>query len=188
MMTVLRNEPSRVEAIVLKKRLGANASGRILWEKLQETGDYLTAGRAIKVLKEQRALSREHEKTDSTDEDNLLAILTELQQERLMDRPRNKRDCCAMLKYCASTDPNLAAHILEETTAPFSQLSTEELLKPLRDRLECLGRGYPNERFRSTRHSKEFVGAIYGALGVFQRRVTIDSDRRSDSGLDTNLC
>eukprot|EP01055_Gregarina_sp_Pseudo9_P000395 Gregarina_sp_Pseudo_9__394@NODE_1258_length_1736_cov_26_146140_g1183_i0_p1_GENE_NODE_1258_length_1736_cov_26_146140_g1183_i0NODE_1258_length_1736_cov_26_146140_g1183_i0_p1_ORF_typecomplete_len345_score42_76_NODE_1258_length_1736_cov_26_146140_g1183_i05291563 len=170
-MTVLKNEPSRVEAIALKQKLSASESGRILWEKLLGSGDYLTAARAIEVLQEQRAARAEEQlslgqdkRTDPTDEEALLALLAKLQQERLMDRPRNRKDCCAMLEYCTSVDPYLASRILEETAVPCSRLSTEELFKPFKDRFELLR----NVRVRSTRYSKEFVGAIYRALNVDQ--------------------
>eukprot|EP01055_Gregarina_sp_Pseudo9_P000812 Gregarina_sp_Pseudo_9__811@NODE_1519_length_1527_cov_34_316532_g1407_i0_p1_GENE_NODE_1519_length_1527_cov_34_316532_g1407_i0NODE_1519_length_1527_cov_34_316532_g1407_i0_p1_ORF_typecomplete_len347_score33_17_NODE_1519_length_1527_cov_34_316532_g1407_i03451385 len=164
---MLKNQTSRVETIALKKNLGASESGRLLLERLQSAGECLTAARAIEALKQRRAVGQEEsQKWDASDEDKLFAILRDLQKEHLMDRPNNRRDCRAMLKYCCSTDPNLASRILEETASPLAELSTEKLLKHLKERFNFLGSIYPDMRLRSTRYSVEFVESIYRALNV----------------------
>eukprot|EP01055_Gregarina_sp_Pseudo9_P004733 Gregarina_sp_Pseudo_9__4732@NODE_4939_length_350_cov_3_038585_g4601_i0_p1_GENE_NODE_4939_length_350_cov_3_038585_g4601_i0NODE_4939_length_350_cov_3_038585_g4601_i0_p1_ORF_typecomplete_len102_score4_65N_Asn_amidohyd/PF14736_6/0_0065_NODE_4939_length_350_cov_3_038585_g4601_i015320 len=85
-------------------------------------------------------------------------------QERLMDRTKNKNDCRIMLKYCADTDPNLALRIVQETT-PSPQLEDPEFWKEFRDDFDFMSRVVPWGVVMSSDSPVEFVGRVYRALG-----------------------
>eukprot|EP01055_Gregarina_sp_Pseudo9_P000437 Gregarina_sp_Pseudo_9__436@NODE_1282_length_1716_cov_29_041741_g1205_i0_p1_GENE_NODE_1282_length_1716_cov_29_041741_g1205_i0NODE_1282_length_1716_cov_29_041741_g1205_i0_p1_ORF_typecomplete_len335_score67_09Cluap1/PF10234_9/0_17FeoA/PF04023_14/2e03FeoA/PF04023_14/0_9FeoA/PF04023_14/6_8e03CAGE1/PF15066_6/0_23_NODE_1282_length_1716_cov_29_041741_g1205_i05251529 len=155
-----RNQTTRVETIALKKKLSACETGRRLLEQLQKNGERLTASCAIEVLKQQGAM----------DEDDLLTSLRELQKERPKDRTKNRGDCRAMLKHCASTDPHLAERILQETSPCINMFSTPEFLKSVRDRFDDLTAEFPWGRFEATQCPREFVEAVYRPLDILFRR------------------
>eukprot|EP01055_Gregarina_sp_Pseudo9_P001235 Gregarina_sp_Pseudo_9__1234@NODE_1815_length_1309_cov_53_708661_g1683_i0_p1_GENE_NODE_1815_length_1309_cov_53_708661_g1683_i0NODE_1815_length_1309_cov_53_708661_g1683_i0_p1_ORF_typecomplete_len339_score28_36N_Asn_amidohyd/PF14736_6/0_0023_NODE_1815_length_1309_cov_53_708661_g1683_i02041220 len=167
-MTVVRGHGTRVEAIVLKQRLAANESGSLLLKRLQDAGEPFTVARAVKLLITKRVEENQESAAQITEVEKhkLLAILKDLDEERLTDWPRSKTDCLAMLKYCSDVDPNLPSRILQETS-PSPQLETPEFLKTLRDRLKKTGKWLKTgERLEPPQHPIEFIREVYNRLDI----------------------